>query len=406
MYLLSIVIPTRNRQEYCIESVKQILNVTDQRVQIVVTDNSDENTLESQLNSLCSNRIKYEYISTRIPGVDNYARGIELSDGEYICCIGDDDGILRNIIPITLWMKEKKVDAVKPGVQAVYFWPKSAKEYASGCVGLKQITDNVLLVDPQEELVEFLKSGIIDFPNAKLVKAYHGIVKKEQFEKIKEKTGRFCGGLSPDIYLSVALSDVVDKLVCIDVPISIFGACRASTTADSINRINIGKLEDAPHFIGQPYEWSSFVPRYYCGSNIWADSALHAIQDMGRSDLLKCFALDKFTGYSVVYYRQFKKEIMDNYLKNYGDLGELKNEVKKNIFPYYISKVKGLVRRRKAIVSLVRKIRDKRQKDSGKETVLKTDIENVTVAESMISDIVMSHTDVVLQNLSNIGDTE
>ena len=88
MYLLSIVIPTRNRSIYCFEAVKQILNVTDERVQIVVTDNSDKNTLQKQFNELCSDRVKYKFISTRISGVDNYAYGIELSEGEYVCCIG------------------------------------------------------------------------------------------------------------------------------------------------------------------------------------------------------------------------------------------------------------------------------------------------------------------------------
>ena len=402
-YLLSIVVPTRNRQTYCFESVKQILAVTDESVQIIITDNSDENTLQAEIESLGESRIKYEFISTRIPGVDNYAHGIEMSDGEYVCCIGDDDGILRNIISITSWMKDNNIDAVKPGVQATYFWPNSAKEYETGCVGLKSVTDNAIVVNPQEELIEFMHSGIIDFPEAKLVKAYHGIVKKELFNKIKEKTGRFCGGFSPDIYFSVALSTVVDKLVCIDVPISIFGACRASTTADSVNKINLGKLEDAPHFIGQPYEWSSYVPRYYCGSNIWADSALHAAEEMGREDLLKAFALDKFSGYSLVYYKQFKKEIMENYVKNNGDMKKLKEEKKKNQRPYLSAKVKESIRRNKLLIGLYRKLRDNKQRMAGAENFVKTDIENVTVAESMVSEVVMKHMDSVLQNLKKIG---
>ncbi len=406
MYLLSIVVPTRNRQKFCLEAVKQILSVTDERVQIVVTDNSDENTLERQFNLLCSSRIKYEFICTRIPGVDNYARGIELSEGEYVCCIGDDDGILRNIIPVVFWMKKNGIDAIKPGVQATYFWPNSAKEYDLGCVGLKKITDRAVVVNPQNELINFLEAGIIDFPNAKLVKAYHGIVKRGLFEIIKNRTGKYCGGLSPDIYLSAALSCVVNSLVCIDIPISIFGACRASTTADSINKINMGKLEDAPHFIGQAYEWSSLVPRYYCGSNIWADSALHALQDMGKGNLFNHFALDKFSGYSMVYYKSFKKEIMNNYLKNNGDIRKLKKEIRKNILPYYISIVKGVVRRQKVLINLLRKIRDKKQKTSGEENLLKTDIKNISVAESMISEIVMSHMNIVLKNLNNTGALE
>ncbi len=402
-YILSIVVPTRNRQVYCLEAVKQILSVTDEGVQIVVTDNSDENTLQNEIASLGESRIKYEFISTRIPGVDNYAHGIEMSDGEYLCCIGDDDGILRNIIPITAWMRDNNIDAIKPGVQATYFWPKSAKEYESGCVGLKAVTDDAFVVNPQEELIKFMQSGIIDFPEAKLVKAYHGIVRKELFNKIKEKTGRFCGGLSPDIYLSVALSTAVDKLVCIDVPISIFGACRASTTADSVNKINLGRLEDAPHFIGQPYEWSSYVPRYYCGSNIWADSALHAAEEMGRGDLLDAFALDKFSGYSLVYYKQFKKEILENYLSNNGDMDKLNAEKKKNLRPYLTSKVKETIRKNKLLINLYRKLRANKQKMAGEESFVRTDVENVTVAENLISNVVMKHTDAVLANLNKMG---
>ena len=44
-YLLSVVIPTRNRQKYAIDSILQIQRVTDERVQIVVQDNSDDSSL-------------------------------------------------------------------------------------------------------------------------------------------------------------------------------------------------------------------------------------------------------------------------------------------------------------------------------------------------------------------------
>ena len=48
-YLLSIVIPTRNRQKYALQSVQQIYDVTDDAVQIVVQDNSDDNSLSAML---------------------------------------------------------------------------------------------------------------------------------------------------------------------------------------------------------------------------------------------------------------------------------------------------------------------------------------------------------------------
>ena len=108
----------------------------------------------------------------------------------------------------------------------------------------------------------------------------------------------------------------------------------------------------------------------------------------------------------MVYYKSFKKEIMNNYLKNNGDIRKLKKEIRKNILPYYISIVKGVVRRQKVLINLLRKIRDKKQKTSGEENLLKTDIKNISVAESMISEIVMSHMNIVLKNLNNTGALE
>lgn len=111
-YLLSIVIPTRNRKYYAINTIKQILNVTDENVQIIVSDNSDNGSLKENIRLIDSDRIKYEYIEKRIPGVDNYANGISMCDGEYICCIGDDDGILKEIQHVVQWASINDVKAI------------------------------------------------------------------------------------------------------------------------------------------------------------------------------------------------------------------------------------------------------------------------------------------------------
>ena len=119
-YLLSVVIPTRNRQKYAIDSILQIQRVTDERVQIVVQDNSDDSSLEDMiLSKRVGDRVKYTYIKERISGVDNYAGGIAQSDGEYVCCIGDDDGVLRKIVDVVELAKRNNINAIKPGVQAL-----------------------------------------------------------------------------------------------------------------------------------------------------------------------------------------------------------------------------------------------------------------------------------------------
>ena len=182
-FLLSIVIPTKNRQYYARQCVKQIYDVTDNSVQIVVHDNSDNNSLCRMLaEENYSRRVKYTYIPGVIRAVDNYAGGIADSDGDYICCIGDDDGVLRGITEIVKWAKENDIVAIKPGVQASYFWPGTMPSFIEGCLNLERTDSTHFFVSPKKELVTFLQSACNDLPNALLVKAYHGIVRKDMFE--------------------------------------------------------------------------------------------------------------------------------------------------------------------------------------------------------------------------------
>ncbi len=398
-YLLSIVIPTRNRQFYALEAVKQCLAVTDDRVQVVVSDNSDSDSLQHQIESLQEQRIKYRFIAHRIPGVDNYANGIEMSDGEYVCCLGDDDGVVTYITDVVSWAKDHHVTAIKPGVQATYIWPNVVSYYKDGCVGLSEYSARYWYVNVKEELVKFLNTGCGDLPNAMLPKAYHGIIRRDLFDKINEKTGHYCGGLSPDIYLSISLSLLIDKLLCIDVPLTIFGACKQSTTGDSLNKTNKGKLEDAPHFIGQPYEWSKKVPRFYCGSNIWADSAMHALEEMDAKDMMGEFSVERLTCDGWLNQKLYREELMENFRNNNGDSVLLKELIKKERTRAFIRQAKSCLRNNKIVFGTYRKLRDLSKRSSGSKAFPVTSISGIAEAEQLISKAVSKEVSSLLSAL-------
>lgn len=399
-YLLSIVVPTRNRQKYAIQSVLQIYHVTDERVQIVVQDNSDEEGLEEMLASeQLGNRVKYTFIRERITGVANYAGGIEQSDGEYVCCIGDDDGVLRRIVDVTQWAKEHNVPAVKPGVQASYIWPETTAEFPTGCLNLEYTDSSFFYVNPKRELIPFLESGCIDLPTALLVKAYHGIVRKDMFENIFQKTGKYCGGLSPDIYLSVSLSLCSESLLCMNLPLTIFGACKQSTTGDSINRINVGKLEQAPHFIGQPYTWSDKVPRYYCGTNIWADSAMHALEEMGAVEYQKYYSVEKLTCDCLLNHPAYKKEIMENFRRNQCSDKKLRAELMYSYPRFVLKKIKVFLRGIKIVAKVYRALRSRRQEKINDHVFMIQEVPDIIKAEDIVSSTLDHTVDMFLANV-------
>ena len=78
-YLLSVIIPTKNRQYYCLNSVKQILSCYGNRVEIVVQDNSDDDSLGAEIDALRAENVIYHYQGGILSFVDNFDIAIGLS---------------------------------------------------------------------------------------------------------------------------------------------------------------------------------------------------------------------------------------------------------------------------------------------------------------------------------------
>lgn len=299
-YLISIIIPTRNRQIYAAAAVRHILSISTD-IQIIVQDNSDDKSLYDLLKDLlCSNQIVYNYVEERIAGVENYNLAASYVEGEYFCAIGDDDTVLPNIIDCAQWMKRNGIDAVQPLKRILYWWPnpeniKNSKR-RNGYVWIGAFSGSCVVQDQYGGMKELLRSGGQGYMRLPIIGSYHGLVRFECMRKVYNITGRYYGGLSPDMYSAACLSLLPDiKFVKIDYPITLPGACPQSTSAQSVNKRHVGKLETAPHFIGlkQSYIWDRRVPKYYSVETIWAETLLQAISAMGYDQLIKEYFNEK-----------------------------------------------------------------------------------------------------------------
>lgn len=322
-YLLSIIIPTKNRQEFALSTITQAIVTTNENVQIVVQDNSDNKTLEDMLGDIKKEkRLKYGYTNETLSFVDNFNQAVELADGEYVCIIGDDDGVLPNIIDVVSWASQNDIQAIKPSLDVVYYWPNSnalsENSIDDGVLVVNKIAnDKIKKVKPINEIKKLLRNGCQDYLALDMVKLYHGIVKKDCLERVKNENGKYFKGLSPDIYISVALSLTIDEFFVLDFPVTISGICNKSGSSDSATGKHTGQLEDAPHFIGQKnYTWSEQVPRFYSVETIWGDSALAAITDLKKYDLNKKFNVSFISIYCYLKYPAFRDVIKENYEKN------------------------------------------------------------------------------------------
>lgn len=381
-YILSIVIPTKNRSYYCLYAVKQILSLQLHDVEICIQDNSDTDDLSKELSLLNAENIIYNYHPGILSFVDNFSEAVSLAHGDYLCMIGDDDGILPVIINLVEDMKNQNAEAAIPALNFIYFWPSNQGIIDKGDNGvlISHLSSEYKLhsgkqVNNSKAVTELLKNGIQNYISFDMPRLYHGVVRKDALEKIKEKTGHYFGGLTPDMYMSTALSLVCNKVIRVNYSVTISGICPSSGSSDSATGKHTGELKQAPHFRGHDhYHWDDLVPTFYSVDTIWADTLFHTLRDFHREDLFNYYNISLFTGLCVKKYPEYSNTVLTYaYNRNCSD-----SSIKIELFKYKFEQLS---------LRVLRKIKRSLKSGIGKTTIKECNIGDIFAAQKRIMEL-------------------
>lgn len=347
---LSVIIPTKNRQKYCIAAIKQIMQLNLKDVEIIIQDNSDDDSLYEYIKELDPNKIIYNYHPGLLSFVDNFSEPISFAKGEYICMIGDDDGLLSNISKVVDFAITNEIDAIIPSLDIVYFWPSDKPLIKNGETGYMYWANkkcHYKYINTDRGLNSLMTKGGQGYQDLDVPRVYHGVVKLSKLNEIKEITGRYFDGLTPDIYMAVALSFVCKRVVRMNFPITISGICPRSGSSDSATGKHTGELKDAPHFRGHvSYEWDAKAPYIYSVESIWAETVLHALHNFKRNDLYSKFNVKFLDSMCYGLYPQFRERII-LHAKEFGisKLNLIYTYEKYKLLSYLKLRFKGLIMR-------------------------------------------------------------
>lgn len=318
--LLSIVIPTRNRTQYAMHAIQNVLEIPDNRLELIIQDNSDVCSLKSYINTnIDDSRIYYNYTPTPLSMIDNFNVGLELARGEYICIIGDDDGVNPEILNATIWAKKNNLDSLSTKHNVHYLWPGTDisstifTKVTGAELTISPFSGRKIWADSEDELNKLVRNGGVYYLDFNLPRIYHGLVHRRCLEKVKKRTGCYFSGLSPDIFASIAIACVAKRVVIVDYPITIPGSCPIAQKTHHTKKSHLTKLQEAPHLHNRVnYIWCELVPKIYTAETIWVDSAIAALRAMGREDLVETFNIPKLAAYCVGRYDGiFKNVIID-----------------------------------------------------------------------------------------------
>lgn len=274
--LLSIVVPTRNRQNCAASLIRGLHASQAQNFELVLHDNSDNDSLGAAVAELDDPRLRYSHTSDKLNMHGNFDRAIDQAKGVYLCGLGDDDGILvEPALALLQVALEREIDAVLPGIHS-YSWP-DLQHWYWGDVGGRLFSSvtptHERLLDPETELAAVFACGVTRGVG-NLPRVYQGIVSQRSLDAVRARCGTYFPGPSPDMANAVALAANVGSIWLHPEPVIISGHSPKSGGGAGAAGQHHGRLEDQTHLpAGTVEAWTPAIPRFWSGFTIYAQSA-------------------------------------------------------------------------------------------------------------------------------------
>ena len=297
--MLSIIIPTKNRYDNLIPTLNTLKGLSG--VEIIVQDNSDNN--EEVVKYLDQNHfedLKYYYDKRQMSQRENSEEALAKATRDYVTYIGDDDTVADAIVPIVEMMKKHKIECCVYE-KATFRW-KEVVEHNPKLNSFELcFDDNLICVkDARKELINNLQFGMQRINN--LARVYHGIVSRKVLNRVKEKTGGFFPGPSPDMANAVSVCCNIEKYLYIGLPLLIDGFSYKSAGGKGLRNEHKGSLKASGQLDDDvETRWNNDIPKIWLGSTVWPQSAYEALIANKEEELID------FLGYNYIYFNIFRQ---------------------------------------------------------------------------------------------------
>ena len=280
-YELSIVIPTKNRQATAVTAARFAAAVgAANEVELIVHDCSDAPSLRNMLaeNGL-ADRVVYVHAEESLSMTENWNRALGLASGEYVIVIGDDDAISFDILSVVRCARAKGLPAVASTRAGCYWYSDCHDPKRASTLWLPRFSGAVAIPNDMRALLfEYASTGDLYY---RLPMIYHCVISHAVLELLRERTGVYVAGISPDVYSAFAIACQIDRFAHIDYPLSLIGASALSNT----NRSTAGLLDLHVREFHQ-HEFTWIAPDSFCLSATHTDNMAKAFISLGRDDLI------------------------------------------------------------------------------------------------------------------------
>ena len=217
--VLSILIPTRNRESSLLFSVQSALAIDSEFVEILVSDNWSHDDTWGRLNAIADNRLRLFRPPSAVAMHEHWEFLLAQAQGDWVTFIGDDDAIL----PYSLFEIES-VSKRYPWCEAIYsarsyyFWPKRGKP--DGVLRFSMVGASI--VGDSTSTLRDLLNGTLNYLYSPQIYS-GGFLRRTLVNRVRRASGRFFMSAVPDASSAVNCLSYTTNYIRHGIPLSIVG---------------------------------------------------------------------------------------------------------------------------------------------------------------------------------------
>jgi glycosyltransferase involved in cell wall biosynthesis len=214
----SILIPTRNREEYLPFAIESVLSQNRDDIELIVSDNYSKDGTSNYLTKLSDSRVRVVMPPSEISMTGHYEFILSQAAGEWVTILGDDDAVMPYLFERldSIINKHNNISIIS-SCRAYYFWEGCEDLYGDTVVSYHK-GSGIKIRSTKKDLLYAL-AGLRSCFNMPMIYT-SCVVKKTLITEIKVKSGGyFYHSIIPDMYSVVALTLVADSYIRVQEPL-------------------------------------------------------------------------------------------------------------------------------------------------------------------------------------------
>ena len=226
----TIIIPTRERSDTLMHTLKTALSQDYDQFNVLVSDNASHDATRKKVSSISDPRLKYVNTGKRVSMSENWEFALSHVDKGWITVLGDDDALLPGTLrKVNGIIKNTNTTAIRSN-GCSYKWPGfNGSSYGELRISNKKGYE----IRESSQMLQRVLDGEMNYNELPML--YNGgFVFFELIRQAKLVTKRFFMSMIPDVYSAIVLSLLTDTYVYSYEPLAINGASlHSSGTANS-----------------------------------------------------------------------------------------------------------------------------------------------------------------------------